>query len=142
MGLARFSVYTLQVKLTIHVRYSNVRIHFLEMQLPSDSHEAVSMVRQTHEILSQYLCSHIDAEGHTVLPLKDEDIIDGKKYVDVVGENGATFYLRRKFQPDKIPNWAAYNEGIMEAFYHKKGIKLGGTINSVKCGEEWIADRS
>ena len=98
------------------------------------------MVRQIHQTLSDCILAHIDASGHKFNPVKDSDIIMGKKFMDVIGETGATYYLRRKFKPEKIPNWGRYNEGILEAFYHKKSIKHGGTILGVKCGQEWIAD--
>lgn len=101
------------------------------------------MVRQVHEALTYAITGHIEGMTHTILPLREvEDIIRGKNYMDVIGEKGATYYLRRKFRPETIPNWGVNNPGIMEAFYHKKSIKQQGTIMSVKCGEEWIADRT
>ena len=101
------------------------------------------MIAQLHEILTDRFSLHLDCGKHTILPLREqEDIILGKKYIDVLGEAGATYYLRRTFNPEKVPNWATNNEGIMEAFYHKKSIKLGGTISAIKCGSEWVADEA
>jgi hypothetical protein len=116
-----------------------MRVHLAEIQLPNTSEDIRVMIDQVHDALSACIGGHIDASGHKILPLRGEDIIYGKKYMDVIGESGATYYLRRKFKPEKVPNWGVNNSGIMEAFYHKKSIKEQGTILGVKCGDEWIA---
>lgn len=121
--------------------HSNVRVHLAEIQLPSDGEEIRATIQQLYDALCACLLGHIDCQGHTILPLRDEDVVLDKKYMDVLGESGATYYLRRKFKPEKIPNWGINNDGIMEAFYHKNSIKQRGTIMGVKCGDEWIAEK-
>lgn len=115
-------------------------MHLAELAVPDAEEDIVAMVHQIHGALSDCFAGHIDASGHSVLPLREEDIIRGKKYMDVLGEQGSTYYLRRKFRPEKVPNWAVHNASIMEAFYHKKSIKHRATINGVRCGDEWISD--
>ena len=111
------------------------------MVVPENTEEIVEMIRQLHELFTERFGAHIDGSGHMILPLQEtEDIILGKKFMDILGERGATYYLRRIFNPEKVPNWASNNEEIMEAFYHKNSIKLGGTITAIKCGSEWVAD--
>ena len=113
----------------------------MQVQVPVDTQEVCEMVREIHNALAVSFAGHIDAQGHSVLSLQEEkDIILGKKYMDVLGKSGATFYLWRKFCPEKFPNWGVNNEGIMNAFYHKKSLKLDGTIGSLKCGDKWVAD--
>ena len=124
------------------MNYSYVRVHLAEMHVPTDEERARVIVAEMHDELTDGFAGHVDAAGHRILPLQDEDVVFGKKYMDVFGENGATYYLRRKFEPQKLPNWGFHNEDIMEAFYHKNGIKKGSTIAAVKCGDEWIADKS
>ena len=122
--------------------YSDVRAHIIEVQLPSEPEEIRAMIRDIHQNLTDCILAHIDASGHKIYPVEDSDIIMGKKFMDVIGETGATYYLRRKYKPEKFPNWGRHNEEIMEAFYHKKSIKHGGTIMGTKCDPEWIADNA
>ena len=117
-----------------------MRVHLAEVQVPTDEESIRSMVGELHDALTDSFAVHIDCGGHAVLPLRHEDVVFGKKYVDVLGETGATYYLRRKFKPMKYPDWGMNNEGIMNAFYHKKSIRQRGTIKSVGCSDEWVAD--
>ena len=118
-----------------------MRVHIVEVQLPSEENDVREMVRQMHKTLGDCSAGHLDTAGHSVLPLdEEEDVIFGKKFMDVLGESGATFYLRGKFRPERFPNWGVNNEGIMDAFYHKKSLKLDGTVSSLRCGDEWVSN--
>ena len=93
--------------------HSNVRAHIIELQLPNDPDEIRAMVCQIHQTLSDCILAHIDTSGHKFNPVEDSDIIMGKKFMDVIGETGATYYLRRKFKPEKFPT----GEGTMKEFW-------------------------
>ena len=112
------------------------------MQVPADEEGARAMIAQFHEELTDCFLGHIDAVGHSILPLENEDVVFGKKYIDVLGESGATYYLRRKFQPSKFPDWGVYNEGVMNAFYHKKSIKNRTASKGIQCSDDWMAEES
>ena len=123
--------------LTRQRRCSNIRVHIAELQLPTTNEEVKETIKEVHETISKGLMGHIEGIGHTVLPLRDEDIFLDKKFADVIAETGACYYLRRKFNPERKPNWGIHNEGILSAFFHKNGIKEQSTIIAVKCSSEW-----
>ena len=90
-------------------------------------------------MLKEKLESQIDANGHTINAHKMNNILGmGVRYSSVIGEGGATYYLRRRFNPEGVPNWALHNEDVMDAFYPRGSIKSRATIMATKCSTEWV----
>jgi len=54
----------------------------------------------------------------------------------------STYYLRRKFQPEKTTNWKVNISGIMEAFFYKKSAKEQGTIMAIKRDNKLTANNT
>ena len=51
------------------MNYSNVRVYLAEMYVPTDEDGAYAMIIDMHDTLSDSFAGHVDAAGHTVLPL-------------------------------------------------------------------------
>lgn len=113
----------------------------MELHIPNDELEMQAKIRELHEVLKEKLESHIDANGHSISEHDPSHILEAKvRYSTLLGEMGATYYLRRKFNPEPQPNWAIHHEEIMDAFYEKHSIKAHSTIIATKCGTEWVHD--
>ena len=93
-------------------------------------------MEELHNTLKERIETHIDIKGHTVKPFKEENVTYDKKYTEVIGEVGATYYLRRRFQPESTPNWGVHNPEFMEAFYNPGSICDRRTVITVRCGAE------
>ena len=117
-----------------------IRAHLLEIQVPEEEAEMEEVLGNVHTVLKEKLQSHIDANGHTVTDFDASKHIIGTEecYCDILGETGATYYLRRRYNPEPVPNWAKHNPHIMEAFYTQGSIKMQATVMATKCGTEWI----
>lgn len=121
-------------------REHNVRMHIAQVDLPKQQEDVVKVIEQIHSCVTQAVSTHLDASGHTFLPLREEDIVHGKRFSEVMGEQGATFCLRRKFSPEKAINWASEHEEEMDAFCEKGSIKEQTTMCATKCTDEWLKD--
>ena len=99
-------------------------------------HEIIS---QLHGLIKEKLEAEIDANGHTINKHKPQNILGMKaRYSTIIGETGATYYLRRRFHPEPVPNWALHHEDIMNAFYRRHSIKTQATVMATKCSTEWV----
>ena len=112
------------------------------MQLPDNEEELRDSMLQLHGVLKQKLEAHIDANGHII---NEHDstkhiVSVGERYANLIGETGATYYLRRRYNPEPVPNWAVLNPQIMDAFFQRNSIKSQATILATKCGNEWVHD--
>jgi len=108
------------------------------MEIPDNEEDMHAAIAELHGVLKETLENHIEASGHTIQSHKKENVYTGTPYAEVIGENGAAYYIRRRYQPDRVPNWALNNQDIMQAFFMKKSIRNQSTIIATKCGTEWV----
>lgn len=116
-----------------------------EVDLPGTEGEGaqqatIHVVAEMYKIMKKALESHIDAVGHEILPFREEDVVFGKKYVEVIGEIGSVYFIRKKYQPENRVNWGVRNADLLEAFFNHKGIKKQTSIAVLRCGSEWYDD--
>ena len=111
------------------------------MEIPRDETEMHETILQLHGVLKDKLESHIESNGHTINEHSNSQIVaSGVRYATLLGETGATYYLRKRYNPEPSPNWALHNEKIMDAFYAKHSIKSRATIMATKCDTAWVHD--
>ena len=81
---------------------SPIRAHLVEIQVPDNEDEMHDALLQLHAMLKEKLESHIDANGHTIIEHNPNRILGvGQRYATLLGETGATYYLRRRYNPGK-----------------------------------------
>jgi hypothetical protein len=115
-------------------------MHIVQYEVPEDPEELVECIKQIHELLATNIMLEYQAEGHTILPFHERDIVETEcKYYRIISETSSTFYMRNRYDVDRTPNWGVQNENVMRSFFDEGSITQQQTIVSLKCGTRWAS---